>query len=383
MITSDLHRIDMAFLHSRMLSCFRRALAVYAASYGTWAPHTRHPTLPAAGERLRALFPEIVTTTPEVIAILALIETFAPTDYPILIEGESGTGKELIARAIHGHSARAKGPFIAENCAAIPESLLEAEFFGVRRGAFTGASAARQGLLRLAHGGTLFLDELGEMPAALQKKLLRVLQEGEFRPVGSGKTEKTDARVISAANRPLDALAATGGFRQDLLFRLNTVMCRLPPLRERAHDIPLLAEHFRMQCALAAPQQAVFPASFAPETMDLLVKYAWPGNVRELRNEILRTCVLARSTVIMPSHLSAKITADTRRAISRAFLRGSASLLEYEKQTVGAVIQEVLGAMKGNKAACAKLLGIPKTSLYRRMERYGILCGETCADLDD
>ncbi|HNS00653.1 MAG TPA: sigma 54-interacting transcriptional regulator [Planctomycetota bacterium] len=355
------------------------ALALYAAAFadGAGAPPQDDLPLSPRHRRIQALFPHIVTRTPEMLEILGLLELFAPTDYPILIQGESGTGKELVARAAHLRSRRAAGPYISENCAAVPESLQESEFFGVARGAYTGATSDRPGLFRLADGGTLFLDEIGEMPPMLQKKLLRVLQERELRPVGSRTIERIDVRCIAATNRPLEELVASGIFRSDLYFRLNTVMLHLPPLRDRRDDILMLAHHFLAHGA--AFHDAAEPPSLSLEAAAALREYAWPGNIRELKNEIQRAVVLARGDAIMPAHLSAHITGPRRRTFAQRFLHGELNLPQYERKAVGGVIQSTLAAVNGNKSACARLLGIPKTSLYRRMQRYGIPDPETSA----
>ncbi len=362
----------IAALPMGFLDC---AFAAYAAAFADSpdvAPPEGRP-LSSRHRRLQAMFPHIVSRTPEMLEILALVETFAPTDYPVLIQGESGTGKELVARALHQHSPRAPAPYITENCAAVPEALQESEFFGVTRGAYTGATCDRPGLFRMADGGTLFLDEIGEMPAMLQKKLLRVLQERELRPVGSRTTEKVDVRCVAATNRPLEDLVATGQFRSDLFFRLNTVMLHLPPLRERREDIPLVARHFLAQCRA----QWNAETALSPESLAALQDYDWPGNIRELKNEILRANVLSRGGTITPAHLSPHVTGRRRRASARAFLHGELDLPQYERATLAPVIKNTLAAVAGNKTACARLLGIAKTSLYRRMQRYGIPDPET------
>ncbi len=379
LITNDTRGPEPAAAAAPPLGFLHRALDAYAAAFadGIGAAPQDEPTLSPRHRRTQALFPHVVTRTPEMLEILGLLEMFAPTDYPILIQGESGTGKELIARAAHLRSRRAAGPYITENCAAVPESLQESEFFGVARGAYTGATCDRPGLFRLADGGTLFLDEIGEMPAMLQKKLLRVLQERELRPVGSRTTEKIDVRCIAATNRPLEELVAAGIFRTDLYFRLNTVMLHLPPLRERRGDIAMLARHFLAHGA--GHWDAGAPPSLSPEAAAALREYAWPGNIRELKNEIQRAAVLARGGAILPAHLSAHITGPRRRTFAQRFLHGEVDLPQYERKAVGGIIQSTLAAVNGNKAACARLLGIPKTSLYRRMQRYGIPDPETGA----
>jgi transcriptional regulator with PAS, ATPase and Fis domain len=218
----------------------------------------------------------------------------------------------------------------------------------------------------------LFLDEIGEMSLNLQKKLLRVIQEKELRRVGAHKTEKVDIRLISATNRPLEGLSAAGAFRSDLFFRLNTVTLNLPPLRERREDVELLANHFLRELA-GSPHEGSTAPMLSPETLALLNAYSWPGNIRELKNEIMRSAVLATDGVILPAHLSDHVTRRSSTTASRRFLNGTQDLLEYERETVGTVINEILASVGGNKAACAKVLGIPKTTLYRRMRRYGMV----------
>jgi DNA-binding NtrC family response regulator len=363
---------DPSFVYSGHMGFLRCALRAYASAFKEGAANggLACPPLSPKHRRLRAIFPAIVSRNPTMLEILSLVQTFATTDYPVLIQGESGTGKELIARAIHEHSQRREHPYVTENCAAVPDTLLEAEFFGVARGAFTGATNARPGLLRLANQGTLFLDEIGEMSLTLQKKLLRVVQEKELRRVGGHKTEKIDIRLISATNQTLEELAAAGSFRSDLYFRINTVTINLPPLRDRREDIELLAAHFLREVTHGAKIGG--PPALSPEALGVLTSYGWPGNIRELRNEIMRSAVLATDGIILPAHLSGHIHRKAGTATSRRFLQGSLNLLEYERETVGAVIQEVLASVGGNKAACAKILGVPKTTLYRRMQRYDV-----------
>src|SRR5688572_31202935 len=212
--------------------------------------------------------------------VLDLVERVAPTDATLLIQGESGTGKEVIAKAVHHASPRAARPFVAVNCGAVPETLLESELFGFTRGAFTGAVASKLGLFEEAHGGTLLLDEIAEMPAALQVKLLRVLQSGEIRRLGATQATTIDVRVISATNGDLAALISQGTFREDLFYRLNVIQIVLPPLRDRREDIPALAEHFLARSATKLGRTL----RLAPETLERLLRYPWPGNVRELEN---------------------------------------------------------------------------------------------------
>ncbi|MBP8902148.1 MAG: sigma-54-dependent Fis family transcriptional regulator, partial [Thiobacillaceae bacterium] len=262
-------------------------------------------------------------------AVCELVERAARYDVSILLSGESGTGKELLARAIHYASGRADQPFVVENCGALPDNLLESELFGHKRGAFTGAFEDRIGLFQQAHGGTLFLDEIGETSPAFQVKLLRVLQEGEFRPVGGNRPVTVDVRVIAATNRDLEAEVKAGRFREDLFYRLATVPLRLPALRERAVDIPALARAILGKAgkALGRPVEG-----FAPATLDCLAAYAWPGNVRELQNEIQRMLVLSDGPVLTPDLLAPHIRqaglAEVLEGNTPAGLRGRVDALE-------------------------------------------------------
>ncbi len=250
----------------------------------------------------RDVFTEIVGTGPAMSEVLQLMETAAASSITVLIMGETGTGKELVARGVHRASVRSERPFLALNCAAMPEALLESELFGHRRGAFTGAIRDNPGLFRAAAGGVVFLDEIGDMPLPMQGKLLRVLEEQEVVPLGDSFPRKVDVRVLSATNRDLKTEVAAGRFREDLYYRLAVFPIVLPPLRERREDIPLLATRF---LAIAAEQQRKPVVALEPETLELLTAYEWPGNVRELRNEIERAVALARPNAnIAPQHLS-------------------------------------------------------------------------------
>lgn len=249
----------------------------------------------------------VLGTSQKMAEVFHLVEAAAESPIPVLLQGETGTGKELIARGIHGNGPRYEGPFVAVNCAALNEALLESELFGHRRGAFTGAIADHKGLFEAASGGTIFLDEVGEMAPSLQAKLLRVLEESEIMPVGETRARKVDVRVISATNRDLNDECESGRFRSDLFFRLATFPIHLPPLRERREDIPILA---RSALGVAAMRHGKRVAGFTPEVLDALSRFHWPGNVRELRNEIQRAVALVRDgSSIELRHLSQKITA--------------------------------------------------------------------------
>jgi DNA-binding NtrC family response regulator len=232
--------------------------------------------------------------------VFKIVGRVARTDAPVLISGESGTGKELVAKAIHAYSPRAKGEIIAINCGAIPENLLESELFGHEKGSFTGAINRRAGLFEECDGGTLFLDEIGDMPAPVQVKLLRVLQDGTYNRVGGNELQKSDVRIVAATNKNLAELVSKGNFREDLFYRLNVVEIHLPPLRARTDDIPLLAEHFLRQ---TVKRNNMSPMRLSAEAMDCLKNHRWPGNVRELENTIARACALASTEVLLPSDI--------------------------------------------------------------------------------
>jgi len=293
----------------------------------------------------------------------------APSEATVLLLGESGTGKELLARALHENSARAKGPFIAVNCAAIPESILEAELFGYEKGAFTGASTARDGRFEAAHGGTLFLDEIGEISRHVQVKLLRVLQEGEIERLGgSGKPRRIDVRIVAATNVNLAEEVKAGRFREDLYYRLNVIPVNVPPLRDRRDDISLLAQHF---VQVYAEKNGKAITGLSPTALERLTEYGWPGNVRELENAIERAVVLTRAghTVIDEDALPREIrdaTPGTASATSLTFPIGM-PLAEIEMR----VIHETLRHTRGDKRLTAKLLGIATRTIYRRLENPG------------
>jgi DNA-binding NtrC family response regulator len=278
----------------------------------------------------------------------------AASDATVLITGESGTGKEMVARAIHAASARSGGPFVAIDCGAIAEGVLESELFGHARGAFTGAQAPRRGLFEEADHGTLFLDEIGDVGQALQARLLRALQEGEIRRVGTNEPVAVDVRVVAATNKDLTAAVKEGKFREDLFYRLDVVGIRIPPLRERREDIPLLADHF------AAKHGRGEGAAITPAARDLLVAYAWPGNVRELENVIARALALNPSGVVVPEDLP-----ETLRGLPAVLASTSArerpTLAEIERRYATTVLAEV----DGNKTRAAEILGIDRKTLYR------------------
>ena len=324
-------------------------------------------------QRLRALKPrdgykydysEIIGSSPALREVFAILDRVIPTSFPVLISGESGTGKELIARAIHYNSDRATKPFLTENCGAVPETLLESEFFGHARGAFTGADRTRDGLFEQADGGTLFLDEIGEMSLDLQAKLLRVLQEGEVRKVGATTVDHVDVRIISATNRDLRESVGEGRFREDLFYRLNVVSIRVPSLRERREDLEPLLEHF---LAKACTEAGVPLKQVSAGALRLLTQHTWPGNVRELQNEVRRLVALA-DDVIGPELLAGlSASAPSAPLAARAGLAGQ-PLKDIERQA----IVETLKLTGGNKAEAAKRLGISRRALYDKIEKYRI-----------
>ena len=286
----------------------------------------------------------------------------------VLVTGESGTGKELLARGIHLASNRASKAFVAVNCGSIPESLVESELFGYVRGAFTGADRDKKGIFEEARGGTLFLDEIGELPAAMQVKLLRVLQENELRPVGAGKVKKVDVRVIAATARNLESEVAEGKFRQDLFFRLNVVHLHLPPLRERLEDIPVLANFF---IGKINEETGTGVRGLAPETMRLLMQYDWPGNVRELENVIERGVLMAESDLVRVEALSPNLNAKPRNRRLDDLL-GTLSIKKGRRLLEKRLIRRALEATKGNKSKAADILEISYPSLLAKIKEYGI-----------
>jgi DNA-binding NtrC family response regulator len=303
-----------------------------------------------------------VGESPPIREILRLVEEVAGSDAPVLLLGRSGTGKEMVARAIHGLSRRRALPFVAVNCGGVSETLLDSELFGHIRGAFTGAIGTKRGLIQAADGGTLFLDEIGEMSPQLQVKLLRTLQDGEVRPLGSEQSARVDIRIIAATNRDLRRAMAEGRFREDLFYRINVISMTLPDLAQRREDIPLLARYFLdRECARAAHT----PMRIAPETMDLLQGYGWPGNVRELRNVIQRVVALANGGDVRPHHLPPEIRAVDPMGAT-PWWRGETDLMAVERQA----ILHALKLARGNRVEAARLLRISERSLYRRLDRH-------------
>lgn len=310
---------------------------------------------------------EMVGESPAMRSVKRLVQRVAPTESSVLVQGESGTGKELVARALHQLSNRAQKPLVIVNCAALQETLLESELFGHQRGAFTGAVTSKAGLFDVAEGGTLFIDEIGEMTGGLQAKLLRVLEDGRYRPVGSIKERRADVRVIAATNRDLAEEVKAGRFRDDLYFRINVLMIALPPLRARRDDIPLLVEHF-----LRLGPKGEWKVS--EEAMQRLVAHPWPGNVRELANCIQRAQILADGQTLLPKDLPPSILGSDGAPRAPLNSEGHTDrLTELEAQHVAGVLRR-----EGwNKARAARALGISRRSLYRLLEKHKDTIEET------
>jgi DNA-binding NtrC family response regulator len=323
----------------------------------------------------RFAFQNVLSKSPLMHGVFELIKNLADTTATVLIEGETGTGKEMIARAIHGASAPTRiGPLVAVNCAALPEQLLESELFGHEKGAFTGAAHQRKGRFEQAQGGTLFLDEVGDIPAPMQVKLLRVLQERRFERVGSTETLETDVRVVAATNRHLARLVRKGRFREDLFYRLNVVKIDLPPLRERPEDIPLLAEHFAAKFTRAGRN----PLTVSPAAMEQLLQHSWPGNVRELENALERACVTARGDSIELADLKLEAMRQMEKPggtggrpidLSRPLpdlLRESAMALEKQ------YLRRAMKRCRGHVGRCARMSGLSRRSISSKLAEYQI-----------
>jgi DNA-binding NtrC family response regulator len=326
-------------------------------------------------EQLRGAFgfENVVGRSVALQQVLELVRKASRSDANILILGESGTGKELVARAIHANSPRATKPLVPVDCASLPENLLESELFGYEKGAFTGAIAAKQGLIETAHLGTLFLDELGELPVALQVKLLRALQERQIRHIGSTRQIDIDVRLVSATNRDLQALVAAGKFREDLYYRVNVIDIALPPLRERAGDIELLATSFLRKYG---ERSRTTVKGFEPEATIALETYSWPGNVRELQNVIERACALAEGEMItlaeLPQHLRARAASEPSPTDSA----GKLTLKEAKERWIGqleaAYVADLLKQQGGNVSEAARRAGVDRKTLHRLLNKHGI-----------
>jgi DNA-binding NtrC family response regulator len=319
----------------------------------------------------RFSFHDILSKNPRMHAVFELINHVGQTPSTVLIEGETGTGKEQVARAIHKASQVRNGPLVAINCAALPETLLESELFGHEKGAFTSAVGQRKGRFELADGGTLFLDEVGDIPAAMQAKLLRVLQERRFERVGGTESIEVDVRVIAATNRSLLQLVKEDRFREDLYYRLNVVKIDLPPLRERSEDIPLLAMHFAEKYARSGEA----PRQIAPEAMELLLAHRWPGNIRELENAIERACVTSQDGTIRPENLPADVLKppaakvafpiDLKRPLPEILREVTADLEQR-------YIRKALKKSRGNIGRCARICGLSRRSISAKVAEYNI-----------
>ena len=312
-------------------------------------------------------FGNIIGKSKKMHEVLELVESVAGSDANILVQGENGTGKELIANALHYNSKRAKGPFIKINCAALPKDLIESELFGYKKGAFTGAQNDKEGLLEMAEGGSLLLDEIGEMPSYLQTKLLRVLQEREYRPIGSDRIVRVDFRLICATNVDLDAALRDGKLREDLYFRINTITLRVPPLREKTEDIPLLCEHF-LEKYRERHQRHV--KSIAPAAYHLLIRHRWPGNVRELENVIERGVLVSKGSEIAVNDLPESLRTDTTRPADFV-VPPHRTLAEIERMTILQTLQRT----NWNKQEAAQILGLYRPTLYSKMKKHDIQDG--------
>lgn len=314
--------------------------------------------------REHTAFANIVARSDKMRQLFHLIRSVAPTDASVLVHGENGTGKELVASAIHQHSKRTGGPFIKINCAAIPSELIESELFGHKRGAFTGAVSDKTGLMELADGGSLLLDEIGEMPANLQVKLLRVLQDREFRPVGGSRIIKPNFRLICATNVNLDAALGDGKLREDLYFRINTVTLAIPPLRDRTDDILLLAEHFLGRFS-TEHQRTI--ASIHPDAGRALLRYRWPGNVRELEHVIERAVIVAEGQQVTVDDLPPEVRDSDRFPAQSGFVIPPHHTLEEIEKLA---ILETLERTRWNKRKAASILGVYRPTLYNKLKKY-------------
>jgi DNA-binding NtrC family response regulator len=311
---------------------------------------------------LRAEF-QPIGQSPAFEEVLKIARSVAPTESTVLLQGESGVGKEVFARLLHQLSNRADGPFVTINCGALPEQLLESELFGHVKGSFTGAIRDKDGMFKVAQGGTFFLDEVGETSLSIQVKLLRVLQEREIIPVGATTPEKVNVRIIAATNKDLEKEVTRGAFRQDLFYRLNVIPLRIPPLRERREDIPLLLDHFLAKRGFEKGRERI-----SKKAMDTLIAYHWPGNVRELENVLERLMILHASGKIDFEDLPEKIQQGEPKTLVSEALPATPTMELIEK----AYIKFVLEMTEGNKARAAEILGIDTSTLYRKIDRYAL-----------
>jgi DNA-binding NtrC family response regulator len=335
-----------------------RLLATIRTQVELGAALRRGRRLEAENLALREIAPSFIADSPVMKPVLQMIARVGPTDANVLVTGESGTGKGLVAQALHAASPRAAGPFVAINMGGLPEGVFESELFGHVRGAFTDAKADRIGRFELASGGTLFQDEIANLTLAQQARLLRVIETGEFEAVGSSRTRRVDVRIVSATNADLRAEVSAGRFRQDLLFRLNTVEIHLPPLRERRDDLPALAGQFLRQHAGKHRKAA---AGFAPAALEAMRSYAWPGNVRELEHVVERAVLMAEGREIRAADLGLTAAAPAT-AVEEMSLEEVETLL----------IRKALARFDGNVSRAAEFLGLSRSALYRRLQRYGL-----------
>lgn len=316
----------------------------------------------------------IIGHSPPILRMLEMVDTLAPTNASVLITGESGTGKELLARALQSSSSRRNKPFVSVNCAAFPESLLEAELFGHEKGAFTGAVGKRDGRFMAADGGTLLLDEIGEMPLPAQAKLLRVLQDGTFEPLGTNTTKKVDVRILSATNRDLKKLIAEKKFREDLYYRLKVIEIPIPPLRDHKSDLPLLFSYFARRNA----QPGKAPSGISPRAWAVLADYSFPGNIREFAHAVEHACILAQGKEIDVTHLPPDIVGGSATAsVATPLVSGEVRALgiaadEFERE----YILRALNVTKGKRLKTAELLGISRRNLWLKLRKHGISDGE-------
>ncbi len=310
---------------------------------------------------------DLVSHSPRMQQLFEVLSAIAASPSNVLILGETGTGKEVMARAVHEHSQRSDGPFVAVNCGALPDALLESELFGYKAGAFTGANKDKPGRFARAKGGTLFLDEIGEITPAMQVRLLRVLQERTYEPLGAVESEHTDARVIAATNRDLTAMVKSGEFREDLFYRINIARLELPPLRERREDIPILANRFidKFNKLMRKDIQGI-----APEALSFLIAYEWPGNIRELENTVERAFIICNQDMIDISHLPSELRVGAKAEPAVTEMSSAHRILDAQ------VIQIALENNHYNRLATARELGIHKTTLFRKIKKLGIVLPE-------
>ena len=345
--------VEKPWQNERLLGILRLQVELRSAQVQTARLHAH------ATRESRLHLPELIAVSPSMVPVMRLMERIAPSDANVLITGEHGTGKDVVARFLHGASARADKAFVPVNAGALADGVFESELFGHVKGAFTDARADRIGCFELADGGTLFLDEVGTMPLAQQAKLLRVLQTGEFQPVGSSRTRQADVRVLAATNLDVLGASARGDFREDLLYRLNTVELHLPPLRERHEDVVALAAHF---LARKAGRYGKALAGFTAEAMAALVAHRWPGNVRELEHVVERAVVLAEGSQVELADV------NLRRPAGEAERLETLTLADAEAR----LVRKALERAGGNVIAAAEALGLSRSALYRRLQRLGI-----------